>query len=201
MGQPPTFRFESSVTAPVRARARPRRLAPVLSVWVSAMNSSKPLDATLNLQLGEVASAPLVVRVDWADKRSAYQHNVSFPPAGVYPRRANLPTVNTWLSIRLARKRDALLKKLEGRWAKAFCAGPQFGPEEGARCLYGGGTRARAAVAAVTAVFGEDTETAVDQRVRRRVEKVAAEPDGDEKAPHPDEPAVEDATPASSESI
>jgi hypothetical protein len=157
------------------------------------------LDATLNLQLGE-ASAPLVVRVDWADKRSAYQHNVSFPPAGVYPRRANLPTVNSWLSIRLTRKRDALLKKLEGRWAKAFCAGPQFGLEEAARCLYGGGPRANGAIAAVTAVFGQDTETAVEQMVRRRVEKVA-ESDGDAKAAAPDEPAVEDVTPASSESI
>jgi hypothetical protein len=158
------------------------------------------LDATLNLQLGE-ASTPLVVRVDWADKRSAYQHNVSFPAAGVYPRQANLPTVNGWLSIRLTRKRDALLKKLEGRWAKAFCAAPQFGLEEAARCLYGGGPGAKAALAAVTAAFGQDTETAVDQMVRRRVQKVAAESDGDAKAAAPDEPAVEDVTPTSSESI
>jgi hypothetical protein len=186
------------MTRPLEIETRSERAFPY---EVEQFDARYHLDATLNLQLGEAASAPLVVRVDWADKRSAYQHNVSFPPAGVFPRRVNLPTVNGWLSIRLARKRDALLKKLEGRWTKAFCAGPQFGPEEAARCLYGGGPRASAAVAAVTAVFGEDTETAVDQMVRRRVEKVSAESDGAAKAAQPDEPAVEDVTPESSESI
>ena len=153
------------------------------------------LDATLNLQLLE-AGAPLVVRVDWKEKRKAYQHDVTFPPAGVHPRRANLPTVNTWLSARLARKQVALVKKLEGRWTKAFCAGPRFGPEDGARCVYGGGERVNAAVSAVATVFGKDTQAMLEQMVRGRAppapDEAKPKDKPGEETPEPAEPEVED---------
>ena len=159
------------------------------------------LDATLDLQLGAV-TAPLVIRVDWAEKRKAYQHDVTFPPAGIRPRRANLPTVNAWLSARLARKRLAFVRKLETRWSEAFCAGPKFGPEEGARCAYGGGKRPAAALAAVAAVFGPDAGPAIDDLLRKRIApEPPAEAEPDKKAAEPDEPAIEEVTPGNAESI
>ena len=143
-----------------------------------------------------------MIRVDWAEKRKAYQHDVTFPPAGIRPRRANLPTVNAWLSARLARKRLAFVRKLETRWSEAFCAGPKFGPEEGARCAYGGGKRPAAALAAVAAVFGPDAGPAIDDLLRKRTApEPAAETEPDKKADEPDEPTIEEVTPGNTESI
>jgi hypothetical protein len=161
------------------------------------------LDATLDLTLAE-SPAPLVIRVDWAEKRKAYEHDVTFPPAGIRPRKANLPTVNTWLSARLARKRHAFVRKLEERWSKAFCAGPQFGPEEGARCAYGGGKRPPAALAAVATVFGPDAGPALDDLLRNRAAlqpATEAEAEAEKKSGNPAEPAVEEVTSEGAESI
>ena len=110
--------------------------------------------------------------------------------------------MNAWLSARLARKRLAFVRKLETRWSEAFCAGPKFGPEEGARCAYGGGKRPPAAVAAVAAVFGPDAGPAIDDLLRRRTApEPAAEAEPDKKAGEPDEPAIEEVTPGNTESI
>ena len=163
------------------------------------------LDATFDLQLG-APSAPLLIRVDWTEKRKAYQHDVTFPPAGIRPRRANLPTVNTWLSARLARKRLAFVRKLEARWGDAFCAGARFGPEEGARCIYGGGKRPPAALAAVTAVFGPDAGPALDEMLRKRTTpeppaEAEAESEKDKKGSAPDEPVIEEVPTGNTESI
>jgi hypothetical protein len=169
------------------------------------------LDATFDLQLG-APSAALLIRVDWTEKRKAYQHDVTFPPAGIRPRRANLPTVNSWLSARLARKRLAFVRKLEARWSDAFCAGKQFGPEEGARCAYGGGKRPPAALAAVAAVFGPDAGPALDDLLRKRTApepptEADADTDDDKdqdktkKDAAPDAPVIEEVSPNTTESI
>ena len=155
------------------------------------------LDALLTLQLAD-GVPPFVIRVNWEEKRKAYEHDVRFPPAGVFPQKANLPSVNAWLSQRLARKQFALVKKLQERWAKTFCAAARFEAEDAARCL-AGGERIPGAVAALEKVFGEDAPLLIERGARRRpADEQRETPDPTEK---PAAPTIEENDPGRVESI
>jgi len=156
------------------------------------------LDATLTLQLADGAP-PFVIRVNWQEKRKAYEHDVSFPAAGVHPQKANLPSVNAWLSQRLAGKRRALVKKLQARWAKAFCAAARFEAEDAARCLCGAGERIPRAVAALEKVFGADAPLLLERGARSAPSDEQPEtPDTTQK---PASPTIEENVPGQGESI
>ena len=143
-----------------------------------------------------------MIRVDWAEKRKAYQHDVTFPPAGIRPRRANLPTVNAWLSARLARKRLAFVRKLETRWSEAFCAGPKFGPEEGHAALMEAANVRPRRWRRWRRCSGRDAGPAIDDLLRKADGAGAGrEAEPDKKAAEPDEPAIEEVTPGNTESI
>jgi hypothetical protein len=131
------------------------------------------LDATLTLEVG--ASPPLVVTVKHTDSKRAFEHDVRFPAANVYPQRANLPDINTWLTTFLGTKRTPLLRKLRERWVKSFCAQAHFSPEEAARCLQAG-QRVPAAEKALVSVFGGDTQTVVENITRPRADERKPEP-------------------------
>ena len=156
------------------------------------------LDATLTLQLADGAP-PFVIRVNWEEKRKAYEHDVSFPKAGVHPQKANLPSVNAWLSKRLAGKQHALVKKLQARWAKAFCAAPRFEAEDAARCLCGAGERIPRAVAALEKVFGEDGPLLLERGARRGPSD--EKPETPDTIPKPASPTIEENDPGRVESI
>jgi hypothetical protein len=149
------------------------------------------LDATLTLEIG--AGPPLVVNVKHSDAKRAFEHEVRFPEANVYPQRANLPDVNSWLTGFLSTKRTPLLRKLRARWVKAFCAQTRFSPEEAARCLQAG-QRVPAAENALVAVFGGDAQAVVDNIMRPRADERTPEPDkaAGGRPPAPKAPAVEE---------
>jgi len=126
------------------------------------------LNATLTLEVG--ASPPLVVTVQHSDTKRAFEHDVRFAPANVYPQRANLPDINAWLTTFLGTKRTPLLRKLRERWVKAFCSQSHFSPEEAARCLQAG-QRVPAAERALAAVFGGDAQAVVETVTRPRADE------------------------------
>ena len=110
-------------------------------------------DGTLTF---EGAPGPkLVVTVKHGESKRAFEHDVRFPPANVYPQKANLPDVNSWLTTFLGTKRTPMLRKLRARWVTAFC---------GRTHLYTG--RGRPLPASRTA--GPAGRTGVAGRVRRR---------------------------------
>ncbi|HSS39549.1 MAG TPA: hypothetical protein VLT58_12335, partial [Polyangia bacterium] len=126
------------------------------------------VDATVTLEIG--GGPPLVVNVKHADSKRAFEHDVRCPDANVYLQRANLPDVNAWLTTFLGTKRSALLRKLRGRWAKAFCGHSSYTPEEAARCLQAG-QRVPQAEQALHATFGGDGQMVVDDLARSRADE------------------------------
>ncbi|HVT06536.1 MAG TPA: hypothetical protein VHO67_03725 [Polyangia bacterium] len=148
-------------------------------------------DGTLTLQLGP--GLALVVSVKHGDSKRAFEHDVRFPAANVYPQKANLPDVNAWLTTFLATKRAPMLQKLRARWVTAFCRQTEYSPDEAARCLQAG-QRVPQAEHALRAVFGGDTQDVIDGLTRSR---------GDErKRPAAQTPEVEEVpAPGPSESI
>ncbi|MES1205946.1 MAG: hypothetical protein ABUS79_08410 [Pseudomonadota bacterium] len=105
-----------------------------------------------------------------ADSKRAFEHDVRFPDANVYPQRANLPDVNAWLTTLLGTKRTPMLRKLRARWVKAFCSRNDYTPEEAARCLQAG-QRVAPAEKALRAVFGSDIQTVVEEMTRSRADE------------------------------
>ncbi|HEY4393169.1 MAG TPA: hypothetical protein VGP64_03860 [Polyangia bacterium] len=134
------------------------------------------LDATLTLDLG--TGPPLVVTIHHVENKRAYQHETTFAPANVYPQRAKLPDINTWLSTFLGTKRTPMLRKLRARWVSFYCGGKRFSPEEAARCL-AAGQRLPAAEKALAAVFGGDAQAVVETLTRPRADE--RKPGEDEK--------------------
>ena len=132
------------------------------------------LNATLSLDVG--SGPPLIVNVKHADARRAFEHDVRFPEANVYPQRANLPDVNSWLTTFLASKRTPMLRKLRARWVKSFCGQARFSPEEAARCLQAG-ERVPAAEQALAPVFGGDVAAVVEEVMRPRADERKPEQD------------------------
>jgi hypothetical protein len=147
------------------------------------------LDATLTLELG--AGTPLIITINKVETRRAYQHETTFAPANVYPQRANLPDINSWLTTFLGTKRTAMLRKLRTRWAAAYCGGKRFSSEEAARCLQAG-QRLPAAEKALAAVFGGDGEAVVENFTRARSDERRP---GEEKPAPGEKPATPPAKP------
>lgn len=147
------------------------------------------LDATLTLDLG--AGPPLVIDVKQVENKRAFEHGVRFPQANVYPQRANLPDVNTWLTTFLGTKRTPMLRKLRARWVKSYCGGRRFTPEEAARCLQAG-QRLPAAEDALATVFGEDTQAVVETVTRPRADERRPEQASGSKTAAPAKPDIEE---------
>ena len=147
------------------------------------------LDARLTLDLG--AGPPLVIDIKQVENRRAFEHGVRFPQANVYPQRANLPDINTWLTTFLGTKRTPMLRKLRARWVKSYCSGRRFSPEEAARCLQAG-QRLPAAEKALAAVFGEDTQAVVENVTRPRADERRPEEAPGSKAAPPAKPEIEE---------
>jgi hypothetical protein len=80
-----------------------------------------------------------------------------------------------------------MIRKLRGRWVKAFCADPLPSPDRAARCLEGGEKRSTAR-AALAAMFGGDTDLLIDDVTRARANEArpAAPKDAKTKPPAPD---------------
>jgi hypothetical protein len=125
------------------------------------------LAMTVTLDLG--GGPALAVAVKRLDKKRAFQHEVSFPQANVYPQRANLPDINTWLTTSLGGKTAPMVRKLRARWVKSYCVRSTFSPEEAARCLQAGERKA-AAESSLRALFGKDTPLVVEDLMRARTE-------------------------------
>ncbi len=141
-------------------------------------------DGTLTF---EGAPGPqLVVTVKHGESKRAFEHDVRFPPANVYPQKANLPDVNSWLTTFLGTKRTPMLRKLRARWVTAFCGRTTYSPDEAARCLQAG-QRVPQAEQALRAVFGGDTqavvETLTQPRSDERQQRGAKAPDVEEVRP------------------
>jgi len=138
-------------------------------------------DGTLTVEMG--AGPALVVSVKHGDSKRAFEHDVRFPPANVYPQKANLPDVNAWLTTFLGTKRTPMLQKLRARWVTAFCRQTAYSPDEAARCLQAG-QRVPQAEQALRAVFGGDTQEVVEGLTRPRSDE--------RKAPAAKAPEVEE---------
>ncbi|HMF40005.1 MAG TPA: hypothetical protein VKQ32_04900 [Polyangia bacterium] len=193
----PQIRFRTEyhpVTQPVRRyRMEPR----VFRYQAERYDGSFAITGRARVSLfpGEPA---LEIPIDHRQRVSALWHDVTFEPASIAPVHARLPTPDEWIADRMPQIVTDLRAKLTDQWGGRFCRLPRFGPEEAARCLYGGVTVA-AAAGGFREVAGPEADAlaglAVATASRRRKTEVG-EPDGAAKpslaAPAAKDPGADD---------
>lgn len=77
---------------------------------------------------------PIEARASAEDARFAHEHDADFPPAGVHPERANLPSAMWWREQQRERVQVELSNALEEGWLQSFCNEAVDSIEEAARC-------------------------------------------------------------------
>jgi len=108
----------------------------------------------------ELGAVPLEVRVALDDRKTGYDHDVSYPAADVKPSRAGLPSLEGWSAKLLEQLRTTFVARLQRHWQTAFCDRPSFDAESAARCAFGA-TLPPAGRQALLPVFGGDVERVV----------------------------------------
>jgi hypothetical protein len=102
---------------------------------------------------------PIEARGSAEDVRVAHEHDAEFPPAGVHPERAMLPSAMGWRQQQREKVRASLLASLEQGWTQAFCNEGVSSIEEAARCARARPKPVPAAVRAqVVELFGDDPD-------------------------------------------
>ncbi|MBJ6761134.1 hypothetical protein JGU66_10200 [Myxococcaceae bacterium JPH2] len=102
------------------------------------------------------AHSPLAVKGEDALSASGYEHDVTFTPGGVSPRRANLPVGGAWLEAQLLGYEHIFARKLVEGWRDAWCTSPAVTRDEAARCARAGVALPDPDRAVLADVLGED---------------------------------------------
>lgn len=112
------------------------------------------LDAVITLDLGG-GSAPFVAHLKADDSKRAYDHDVSFPPANIYPQRPHLLSAADWLTKHLEHEVRPLSRRLSERWIRSYCGVTGRTLEGASRCLFAGQPSTEAA-AVIQKKLGKD---------------------------------------------
>jgi hypothetical protein len=115
-----------------------------------------------NLAIDLGTGTRLDVRVANTDRQVGYDHDASFPAAGVTPSRAHLPSFDDWFARLLEQLSATLPQRLTEHWATTFCQRPTFTSETAARCAYGGRVP-EAARRELGRLFGKDVDRVIER--------------------------------------
>jgi len=116
------------------------------------------MNVTIRLTLG--APAPVTLKLKRVEDTKGYEHEVTFEPAGISPRRDRVLTADEWVNTQLDGFATRVTWALNRRFVRTWCERPQYSVEEAARCLVAG-LKPPAALAVVTAALGENAEAAI----------------------------------------
>jgi hypothetical protein len=96
------------------------------------------LRLAVSIAFGEgAAQIPLAFTFDRDETKAVTEHDETFAPAGLKPRRASLEARSAWLDRQLAEARAAFLQHAARTWRDRHCRGDAFTLEEAARCARG----------------------------------------------------------------
>jgi hypothetical protein len=110
------------------------------------------LRAHIDRELPDVVAA-----IDSDSTETGIDNEVTFEPANVYPGSANLRTTKAFATAERARLQEQMIKLLDDRYSKLYCAATKYTREEAAACAYVDAKRAPSGVHAALAVaFGTD---------------------------------------------
>jgi hypothetical protein len=98
---------------------------------------------------------PVVVELRRTENLKAYDHDVTFEPAGVSPRHDTVPSSEAWLGAQITRSARPAVDALNRKFIATFCAAGRYAVEDAARCVAAGVAPDGALTALATAV-GED---------------------------------------------
>jgi hypothetical protein len=140
------------------------------------------LTAKISVDVG----VPLSFTLQRADVLTAYEHEASFPEAGILPTHDNVPSTDAWLRAQLDTMTAQVVSYLNRRFVALNCTASVDTLEAAARCALAGQTPS-AAVARLRQALEEDTDSAL--ALLRPPAVPAAKP----AAPQPAQPRPEDA--------
>lgn len=95
------------------------------------------LDAVVTVDLGG-GQDPFVAHLKGGDSKRAYDHDVTFPPANIYPKRPHLLSAADWLKKYLEHEVKPLSRRLSERWIRVNCGVAGRTLEGASRCLFAG---------------------------------------------------------------
>ncbi|NTX15428.1 hypothetical protein HUA76_32130 [Myxococcus sp. CA056] len=87
---------------------------------------------------------------------SAYEHDVTFGPGDVSPRRANFTPPESWLEARVEQMSARFAQTLQEHWRESYCTTPARTLDEAARCARAGATLPTPAYQVLSEVLGDD---------------------------------------------
>jgi hypothetical protein len=144
-----------SVNLPAHGDATTR--GQVTSVYAYDAEESRgrySLNAQVTFDLGP--GGPTVVNLRREENLKAYEHDVTFEPAGIFPRHDSIPSGEAWLPMQLDRARPLALRTLNRQFLATFCGRRTYELEDAARCLVVGPNAA--ATKTVAATIGDDEQ-------------------------------------------
>ncbi|WP_394847024.1 tetratricopeptide repeat protein [Pendulispora brunnea] len=119
-------------TRPVTKYREENRVFTFEAVERSA-NYEVDVGATIDLKQG---ISPFAVHLSTSERKSGLDHDSSFPPAGVEPSRANLPSREAFWTAQLPTIVQRTSSSANVHWAASFCSQGAYSAEEAARCYY-----------------------------------------------------------------
>ena len=90
-----------------------------------------------------------------------YEHDVTFEPAEISPRRDHVDSQEEWVDSQLDGFATRVTWALNRKFLKTFCARARYTPEEAARCLLAG-QKPPAVMAVLTEALGDSAESALE---------------------------------------
>lgn len=113
----------------------------------------------------DVGPAPIAVTIDLTDAQVGYRRDAAFETDAA-AKAGDLETIDRWSERLVARLGDEVRARLTAQWRASFCREAAFSSETAARCARGG-EPPPAARAALTALFGDDTDRLLSAFPRR----------------------------------
>jgi hypothetical protein len=120
-------------------------------------SASYDTEVTVRIDLRQ-GLAPFAFQLSGHGSKSGFVHDASFPPAGVSPSRADLPTASAWLSAQLPGLEQQTRRAADEHFRVSFCERSAFTTEEAARCAHGKGALPAAARAGLAQALGPDVD-------------------------------------------
>jgi hypothetical protein len=117
------------------------------------------MNVSVHLELPTQSSVTL--KLKRAEGVKGYDHDVSFEPAGIFPRHDRILTVEEWVDAQLDSFATRVTWALNRKFLKTYCARPQYTVEEAAHCFMVG-QKPPAAMAVLTGALGDQAESALE---------------------------------------
>jgi hypothetical protein len=115
----------------------------------------------VSIEIDFPAQPPVSLRLKRVQDVKGYEHDVTFEPAAISPRRDHVDSQDEWVDSQLDGFTTRVTWALNRKFLKTFCARARYTPEEAARCLFAG-QKPPAVMAVVTEALGDSAESALE---------------------------------------